>query len=139
MFTSCQMLVHPPPKKMKVQTPGDASSLASCSRLERRSANRQAGPQEVAICGRHGDEGGCDAEADVLSGWRGDGRMCRSPARQKNLSVERGLFHLRRSPLAEHVRWLLAHRRSALASPPYAPLPSRSSCSSLASSLLLCT
>lgn len=41
--------------KMKVQTLGDISSLASCSLFGRLSTNHWAGPQEVTICGHHGD------------------------------------------------------------------------------------
>lgn len=41
--------------KMKVQTLGDISSLTSCSLLGSLSTNHWAGPQEVAICGHHGD------------------------------------------------------------------------------------
>lgn len=40
---------------MKVQTLGDTSSLTSCSLFESLSTNHWAGPQEVAICGHHGD------------------------------------------------------------------------------------
>jgi len=40
---------------MKVQTLGDTSSLASCSLLGSLSTNHRAGPQEVTICGHHGD------------------------------------------------------------------------------------
>lgn len=55
--------------KMKVQTLGDTSSLTSCSLFGSLSTNHWAGPQEVAICGHHGDRvcGSC-ADADVLSG-----------------------------------------------------------------------
>lgn len=41
--------------KMKVQTLGDISSLTSCSLFGSLSTNHWAGPQEVTICGRHGD------------------------------------------------------------------------------------
>lgn len=40
---------------MKVQTLGDTSSLTSCSPFESLSTNHWAGPQEVTICGHHGD------------------------------------------------------------------------------------
>ncbi|KAG7224207.1 hypothetical protein INR49_019942 [Caranx melampygus] len=41
--------------KMKVQTLSDISSLTSCSLFGSLSTNHWAGPQEVTICGRHGD------------------------------------------------------------------------------------
>lgn len=41
--------------KMKVQTLGDISSLTSCSLFGSLSTNHWAGPQEVTICGHHGD------------------------------------------------------------------------------------
>ncbi len=40
---------------MKVQTLGDISSLTSCSLFGSLSTNHWAGPQEVTICGHHGD------------------------------------------------------------------------------------
>ncbi|CAB1429575.1 unnamed protein product [Pleuronectes platessa] len=40
---------------MKVQTLGDISSLTSCSLFGSLSTNHWARPQEVAICGHHGD------------------------------------------------------------------------------------
>lgn len=40
---------------MKVQTLSDISSLTSCSLFGSLSTNHGAGPQEVAICGHHGD------------------------------------------------------------------------------------
>lgn len=41
--------------KMKVQTLGDISSLTSCCLFGSLSTNHWAGPQEVTICGHHGD------------------------------------------------------------------------------------
>lgn len=40
---------------MKVQTLSDISSLTSCSLFGSLSTNHWAGPQEVTICGHHGD------------------------------------------------------------------------------------
>lgn len=55
--------------KMKVQTLGDISSLTSCSLFGSLSTNHWARPQEVTICGHHGDRVcGWGVEADVLSG-----------------------------------------------------------------------
>lgn len=44
--------------KMKVQTLGDISSLTSCSLFGSLSTNHREGPQEVTICGHHGDRVG---------------------------------------------------------------------------------
>lgn len=125
--TSCQMLET---LKMKVQTPGDASSLAQLlpawkffPPIAGQDRGKWPSVGAMATWGR-------GTEADVLSG--GKWSMTEAWITWKTKEPEDGArpFHLL---AGEHVRWPLAHQLAHL---PAAPLPSPSSCSSLASSLL---